>query len=243
MKRFFPDLRERSKASELMDSPSGEERRLRNTLRQLSLINLLFTRSRALLKRSLLADMRRAPQRAYTLLDLGAGGCDLPVWLARVCRRRGLRLRITALELDSRAVAYAREKCRNFPEIEITQGSALALDGFPACDYIFSNHLLHHLTDAQIPPLLDLVARKARRGFLLNDLRRSAWAYWGFTLTTGWWAHDSFAFYDGRLSILKGFTPGEMNALLARCAAREQIRLSTVFPARMVLTRTSASPV
>ena len=234
---------ERAEAPELMDMPETDNRKLLNTLRQFRLTNLLFSRSRALLTRTLLADMRQAPGRAYTLLDLGAGSCDLPLWFLQTCRQHGLKIRITGLELDARTAAFAREQCRAFPEIEIIEGSALDLAALPAYDYVFSNHFLHHLAAAQIPAFLDLVAQKTKRRFLLNDLRRSGWAYWGFTLFAGVWAHDSFTFYDGRLSIQKSFTLPEMRALVTRSTASERMTLQTVFPARLILTGTGTEMI
>ena len=235
LKFLFPDLRERAQEQELMDLPDSSGKKLFNTLRQFSFSNFWLSRARRLLTRIVLADMRREPARPYTLLDLGAGSCDLPRWLLRICEKQGLKIRITCLELDPRTAAYAREKCRPFPAIEVLEGSALSLASFPAYDYIFANHFLHHLPSEQIPSLLDQVARKTRRRFLLNDIRRSRWAYLGFTFFAGLWARNSFTFYDGRLSIRKGFTPGEMQALLARSLAGGRTKLLLLPPARVAL--------
>jgi hypothetical protein len=235
LKFFFPDLRERAQTPELMDLPEAEEQKLFNTLRQFTLSNFLFSRARGLMRKYFLADMRRDPQRIYTLLDLGSGACDLSLWFLRECTRQNLKIRITCLEIHSTTVAYARKKCQAFPEIEIREGSALDLSSLPPHDYIFANHFLHHLAPEQIPALLDQLAPKTKRCFLLNDIRRSYWAYWGFTLLASIWAHNSFTLKDGRLSIQKGFTLAEIWSLLARCAAREQIKVLTLFPARIVL--------
>jgi hypothetical protein len=236
LKLFFPDLKDRSSAPELMDLPDSSELKLFNTLRQFTFSNFLLSRSRTLMKKYFLADMLRAPERTYTLLDLGAGACDLPLWFCRACSRRHLKIQITCLELDPRTAAFAREKCRRQPLIQVVEGSALDLNSLPAHDYVFSNHFLHHLSAAQIPLLLEQMAHKTKRRFVLNDIRRSRWAYAGFTLLAGLGAYNSFTFYDGRLSIRKAFTPAEMQTLIAHCQARARISLTRYFPVRLVLS-------
>ena len=65
-----------------MDLPDSDPARLEATLRQFSWINRLLTGARRLLERTVLEDIRRRPGPC-TLLDVGAGGADLALWLAR----------------------------------------------------------------------------------------------------------------------------------------------------------------
>jgi len=120
---FFPDITTRSDEPELMDRMDSDEKKLIHSIEQLKLLNFLFTGSRSLMKTYFFTDMMRCPREEYTLLDIGAGGCDLAVWFLQFTKKKKLNLRLTCLDYDERIVAYARKKCQDFPEIEILKAS------------------------------------------------------------------------------------------------------------------------
>jgi len=225
---FFASFDRRADEEELMDLPDGDEAHLFRTLDQFHDINRLFSRVRGLLKRTVLADMR--PGTQYHLVDLGAGACDIPVWLLHEAKRRGLSLEVTAVDADPRVVRYAEERYGDHPGLNILQADALDLDTLAPFDYLFANHFLHHLPDAALPPLIADAHRLARRGFVFSDLRRSPWSYLGFSLFARVY-RDSFARADGLLSIRKGFTPAEWTVL----GGRTPTRVRTAFPGRVQL--------
>jgi len=68
---FFSSFSQRATGDEQMDSPESDPDQLFRTLDQFHQINLLFSRVRGLLKRTILRDM--TPGTSYHLLDLGAG--------------------------------------------------------------------------------------------------------------------------------------------------------------------------
>jgi 2-polyprenyl-3-methyl-5-hydroxy-6-metoxy-1,4-benzoquinol methylase len=231
--RLFPDLRERYAGPELMDLPDASEKKLINTLRQFYLLNILFTRSHRLIEKYILADMLRSPGKTYELLDLGAGGCDIAIWLLKRCQRLGLNVRITCLDYDPRIVKYARENCRAYPEIEVIEATVQDLEKLPPYDYVFANHLLHHLPSEEWRTLIAAVARQTRKIFLLNDIRRSYWAYAGYALFAGLFMHQSFAFVDGLLSIRKGISVDEMREAVTASGHKKNITIGTILPARV----------
>ena len=80
----------RSGEKELMDDPGADENRLLATVEQFGAINRLVSRSRTLISRYILDDAARRGLVEYTVLDLGAGGCDIAEWLVDAAKRRGL---------------------------------------------------------------------------------------------------------------------------------------------------------
>ena len=231
--RLFPDLRERYAGPELMDLPDVNEKKLINTIRQFSLLNILFTRSRRLIKKYILADMLQSPERTYEFLDLGAGGCDIAIWLLNRCKLLGLDIRITCLDYDLRIVKYAREKCRGYNEIRVIELSVAELDKLAPYDYVFANHLLHHLSSEQWPVLIATLIRQTRKIFLLNDIRRSYWSYAGYAFFAGMFMHNSLAFVDGLLSIRKGISVQEMRRAVSACGHKNNITIGSILPARV----------
>lgn len=242
MKPFFPDMRHRNTTlRELMDLADADPELLLRTIRQFDWINLLVSASRGLIRRHFFAVMEREPARTYNLLDLGAGGCDIAVWAAAEAVRRGLKLEITALDSDTRIFPVARQAIRNHPGIRLLEGNALDLRRLGDFDFVFSNHFLHHLGWDEIRLLLEQVIPRTRLAFVMNDLKRSRWAYLGGTLLIGLLARRSFAFHDGRLSIRRGFLAEELKRFVADNFPDIPIRVRETFPARIVLVHTKRS--
>ncbi len=233
---FFPDFSKRILEAELMDSSECDEMRLFKSFEQMVFINRFFSRSRFLLKRYLIPDMLRDPSREYHLLDLGAGGCDLPVWFLSHTQKIGLRVRVTCLDFDPRALRFAKQKYGHIPRLHFQEGAASLLEtqNFQA-DYIFANHFLHHLPPDAIPSLIRSIHHQSKRGFLLNDLCRSLFSYFAYTVFAGLFFHRSFTFHDGRLSIRRGFLKNEVKEWIEILGLKNQIHCSSYFPGRLIL--------
>ncbi len=231
---FFPDITTRSDEPELMDRLDSNEEKLIRTVEQFKLLNFLFTCSRSLMKTYFYTDMMRCPGEKYTLLDIGAGGCDLALRFLQFTKKKKITLRLTCLDSDPRIITYARQKCQNFPEIEILQSSAHDLAQLPDFDYIFANHFLHHLSFNDIRKIIPQIYRKTKKAFLLNDLKRSRISYAGYTIFTGLFLHNSFLFNDGRLSIKKGFTYKELETIVENFS-NPNIAILKKIPSRLIL--------
>ena len=238
--KLVPNLSTRLHTHELMDESDADEERLRRTIGQFGVLNALFSRSRFLMRRYFFSVMEAEPGRAWTLLDIGAGGCDLDRWFVTRARRKGIRVSVTAVDHDARIVPWAREACAAFPEITVLEGDALEIDRLGRFDFVFSNHTLHHLGDPDIERVLELVSRSAARAVVLNDLARSIWAYIGYSIFTGLFVHRSFAFYDGRLSIRRGFAREELEAMASRVDSGAYSVVG-VRPARLAIVKTAKS--
>jgi 2-polyprenyl-3-methyl-5-hydroxy-6-metoxy-1,4-benzoquinol methylase len=234
---FFPDMRHRNTTDkEKMDRADADVDQLLRTIRQFQWINVLFSASRRLLREHFFPVMEQDPKRVYTLLDVGAGGCDIATWVAREARSRGLKLDITALDNDPRILPIACRSARDWPEIRILEGNALDFSELGSFDFIFSNHFLHPLDWDEIRIFLRQVLARTRLGFVMNDLMRSRMAYLGCTVLLGLSARRSFAFHDGRLSIRRGFLPGELRDFATRNFPNARIQVVETFPARVVLS-------
>ena len=233
---FFPDMRLRNTSDkEKLELADVDLNRFRRTIRQFKLINNLFSASSRLLREHFFSIMEQDPDRIYTLLDVGAGGCDIAIWVAREARQRGLKLNITALDNDKRILPIAFQAIRDYPEIRIVEGNALELSRLGSFDFVFSNHLLHHLAWDDIKIFLDTILAQTRIAFVMNDLKRSNWAYLGFTIFSGLVTRRSYHFHDGRLSIRRAFLPEELRNFICNNFPDRAIRVVETYPARVVL--------
>lgn len=209
-----------------MDDPDCDPVRLHNTYVQFALVNRLVSGWERVFRRYL------APRlaRGSTVLDVGCGGGDLARRLARWGERRGTPLRITAVDPDPRALAFARTRPVAGVRYLEVDAEELANDG-RRFDCVISNHVLHHLPADRITGFLELSGQLSAGLALHNDLRRHAAAWLAFSLTRPFFLR-SFIVEDGLRSIRRSFTPDELRDLLP-----SGWRVDTLAPFRNLVVR------
>lgn len=238
------DFSTRATDDELMDRPDSPAPLLGNTLRQFRWINRMLTPCHRLLRRHVLGRMRCDRGRAWTMLDIGSGACDLPLWLVDRCRRERIDLTVTCIDHDPRIVEFARRCVVDHPEITVACGDALSLAKIApgSWDFIFSNHFLHHLSTPQIANCLRQVVRACRVQCIMSDLVRSRLSYALYTAAAGAFLRNSFAYDDGRLSIRKSLTTREAQLLVAGDPLLADLHVRSMFPGHLVfLSRSCAA--
>ena len=234
------DFGQRWHGTELMDDPACDAMALCRTVDQFASLNRLVSRYRHILSRWVLDDMACADaHRTWHLADLGAGGCDIAVWVLRAARRRGLRLRVTAVDADPRIIDHARRRHGEEVGLDIRLGDMKDMTVLGPVDYLFANHVLHHLSDAAIPEMLAHMHAVARRRWVVSDLLRSRWAYAGFRIL-GLLYRRSFTSEDGLRSIRRGFTPRELRRHLQAVDLERSTILREYVPARLCLVGASS---
>jgi 2-polyprenyl-3-methyl-5-hydroxy-6-metoxy-1,4-benzoquinol methylase len=152
----------------------------------------------------------------HTLLDIGAGGGDVARALARLARRDGVTLSVTAIDPDPRAAAYVR----GLPAtdgVEYRQcSSADLVEEGATFDFVISNHVLHHLSPSEFGAVLADSEHLARRAIIHSDIRRTRLGYVLYGIVTGLLFHRSFVREDGLISIRRSFLPDELRRVLPR---------------------------
>lgn len=231
---MLPDFANRALIPELMDNPDCDEIKLFRTLQQFSLINRQVARYRTILKQWVIADMLKSPERSYHLVDMGAGGCDIDVWLLKAARKRGLKLRISACDIDPRIIDYARSAYGHTPGLHIRKENLLDDSFTEPVDYVFANHFLHHLTDEEIIRLIRQWQPRVRRNLIFSDLLRSKASYLGFSALSLLY-RNSFARTDGLISIQRGFHPEELNTVANSSRINGDFSTHRLLPGRVVL--------
>lgn len=214
-----------------MDDQHADPVMLDRTYERFPLINAVVSRWRAVYRREIRPRARRRPIR---LLDVGAGGGDVSRALAAWSRRDGLKVAVTALDADARAIAWARSRGSGV-EYRCAHTSELAEAG-EEFDLVISNHLLHHLGSDELATVLrDSVALVPDGGLIMHrDIERSRFAYLGFSVGTWPFARnllaDSFIRPDGLTSIRRAYTASELASV-----APSGWQVRRAFPARLEL--------
>lgn len=144
--------------------------------------------------------------KGLTVLDVGSGSGDIPG--ALVGRLPG-GATVLALDRDPTAVALARRSGLN-----VVRGDALRLPFADASiDLVTAVKFAHHFSGPALDRLLAEAARVARRRVLVLDIRRHWLAYFGFVAWSRVFTRNRLVRYDGPLSVLRGFTAGELAGL------------------------------
>ena len=220
---------------EVMDDPRCDPVGLERTYAAFDTVNRVVSGWRQVYTRDLRPWLIR-PDGA-TLLDIGCGGGDVARHLARWARRDGLKLRITAIDADARAIAYATEQP---PEPGVTYRQALSSDlrtEGQHFDLVISNHLLHHLSGPELTALLADTEALCTGLAVHGDIERHPLAYAVFRAATARTFPGSFIHVDGLRSIRRSYTHAELAAVAPPgWAARRQ------FPFRNLLTWHSGEP-
>ena len=203
-------LRERAAhAVEQMDLPGCDPDKLDRTYAQFALVNRAVSGWRGIYLSQLRPRLRQGAPA--TLLDIGCGGGDVPVMLSRWAARDRLRLEITAIDPDPRASRFAAERHQG-SGVRFRQATAADLAGEgQSFDLVVSNHVLHHLSEDELPVFLAESAGLCHGRVIHNDLRRSPAAYAlffaGALPFTG-----SYIRQDGLTSIRRSYTDVELQA-------------------------------
>ncbi len=205
-----------TRVRELMDDPDCDPVMLATTLRRFETVNRLVS-GWGRIYRSRLAPALAALGRPARVLDLGCGGGDLVVRLARLARRDGLDVHWLGADPDARALEVATRSADHRIAFRAADAAELLAAG-ERFDAVISNHVLHHLGD----DLASFAAesRRLSHGVVLHgDIARSRRAYALYAVGITPLAPGSFLRTDGLRSIRRSFTPTELADELAVAAS------------------------
>jgi ubiquinone/menaquinone biosynthesis C-methylase UbiE len=181
-----------------------------------------------------------------TMLDVGTGAADIPLALIDAWRRRGRRLRVLGTDrrpevLGAAVLAIPRLAATDEIELHVADGRSLP---YPdrSFDVVHTSLVVHHFEPDAAVALLRELARVARLGIVVNDLRRSRAAYLGAWLIAHLGTRNRLTRHDGPLSVRRAYTPDELSALLAAAGVHEVRRFRGPFGHRWSIAAVAAGP-
>lgn len=207
----------RSRQHEVLDRAdvSGELRK--RSHRDIALSNAVLGGSRAL---ALALDIafRRLDRRALTLLDVGSGAGATLRLAHRRAQRHGIALAGVGLDLNEQLAAGCAVTGGG------VCGSALALPFTDrAFDVAVCSLLLHHFAGEELCLAVRELSRVTRGMVIVHDLRRSFVAAAGLWLASFPLAFHPVSRHDGVVSVLRGFTRGELTTLVRGSAGVDPV--------------------
>lgn len=223
----------RSRQDEQMDAPDLDPAVYEKVLHDLARVNrVTFTAWPTL------AFFNRAigDARTFRLMDVGFGDGDVLRAVARWARRRGIAAELVGVDLNEKSVKAARDATP--PDMAIDYRAGDYADQAGPFDFVVSSQVAHHMTDPQLLAFLRYMEAEARRGWLICDLHRLAFSYWGFPLLARLLMVHRIVREDGRLSIARSFRKGEWEVYLREAQIDpEKVRIVRRFASRLCVER------
>ena len=220
----------RRPSRELLDDPEFPPEGIEPYFEDLELVNRLWGNARMLadhLEPHLSSNGSRC-----TILDVGAGSGKLASDLASRLSRRDRRVRVLAVDVQWRHLAAGR--ARNGTPADSVAADAFELP-FPddSADWIVSTLFLHHFSPEENTRLLREIARVARLGFAMMDIRRHRLPLSFFRLAGRLALGNGASLQDGVASVHQSYTVEEAREIARR--AVPGARVKRVFPFRLLV--------
>ena len=154
--------------------------------------------------------------RCATLLDVGTGTADIPAAARVIAAKRGVTLR--TIGFDSSEVLLLRYRDR---QSGVVRGDALRLPfRDKSIDIVMCSQVLHHFREPEAVQLIREMNRVARARVVISDIRRSWIAAGGLWMASFLLGFHSVSRHDGVVSVMRGFVPQELSALVASATGR-----------------------
>lgn len=199
------DTSKRSEAPEIMDDFFMEGEILRDALDKIAGINRLLGGNKVTLQGvKQLINMDSAQE--ISILDVGCGNGDMLRTLADYAAKNQLKFRLTGIDANAFTIGHARKLSEGYDNIQYQCVDIFeTIQQSDAYDIILCTLTLHHFKDQEIINLLKQFHKKAHAGIVINDLHRSALAYYLFTALCFVFRLNKMSKEDGLVSILRGF--------------------------------------
>jgi len=207
------DLKLRSDQKEILDEWQGDTHELECVLKDISRVNRILG-GNSITVNAVIKLIQEHPKESYTILDLGCADGNMLRQIAIAARKQHINLNLIGIDLNRDALTIAEKASVDFPEIVYHAKDILSSDfSNLSCDIVVTTLTMHHFKYPEILNFAQQFTRIASIGVVINDLHRSALAYYlfkGFSLI---FIKTKVAKIDGLTSIRRGFLKSELLAL------------------------------
>lgn len=219
---------QRSSRKEIMDNLNGAGPDWQQALRELKVINKLLGGNSLTIKGIEHFIRQAGPgangqyiQQKLHIADIGCGGGDMMLVIARWARHHKIQLRLLGVDANPHIIEYARKNTAAYPEIEYLRSDIFS-ESFKAreFDIVSCTLFTHHFTDEQLVRLLASLNSQVRLGVVVNDLHRHPLAYYSIKAITRLISRSHMVKHDAPVSVLRAFSRKDWESILQRAGIR-----------------------
>jgi ubiquinone/menaquinone biosynthesis C-methylase UbiE len=209
---------QRRRGHEILDDPEVDDDVRARSLADVARSNVMFGGSHAV-QAELATVLGVTGVQSMSLLDVGTGIGDIPALATKSWRARGLTL--TAYGIDIRPSILREARALGIVPI---CADALALPiASKSVDIVICSQTLHHFEATEAVAVLRELDRVARERVIVSDIRRSWLAAAGIWLASYPLGFHPVSRHDGVVSVLRGFTTGELSQLIQRATKQTPV--------------------
>jgi SAM-dependent methyltransferase len=199
----------RRRGYEILDSPDVDDAVRARSLADIARSNTMFGGWRAV-QAELAAVLDSSKAHRVSVLDVGTGIGDIPALATETWSARGLTITTFGVDISVSALREARAG-----GLIPVCADALALPlASKSVDIAICSQTLHHFETRDALVVLSELDRVARERVIVSDIRRSWLAAAGIWLASYPLRFHPVSRHDGVVSVLRGFTPGELRLLV-----------------------------
>ncbi len=229
-------LEKRSEEVEIMDDLAISGEVVDQTLRELDTINRLLGGNQI----SISAFKKMVSGNSqFTFTDLGCGGGDIMMAMARWSRKKKLDASYIGIDANPNIINYARKNASHYPEVRFEAINILS-ESFRSLkpDIIHCCLFTHHFSNQELVSLLRQFRQQARLGVIINDLHRHSLAYWSIKILTRVFSRSSMVRNDAAVSVARGFKRNELKQILLEAGIQQyQLRWKWAFRWKLIFYR------
>ena len=210
----MPDFRKRSYEPETMDDLNMEGEELASTLVQIANVNKWLGGIAVVLDGLKKILKSHDKKDLIKIADFGCGGGEILREIALWARKKNYKVELVGYDANAFTIEYAQEQSKSFSELRFEK---LNIFEFKAIENEFDICLcslfLHHFNEEEIAQIIGKLYRSSSKAVLINDLQRSALAYYLFKFVTFTLNASKMVRNDGLLSIRKSFRKNELKSI------------------------------
>ena len=189
---------------EILDDFSIRDERIDSALKELKIINS-FLGGNGISREGIKIFYTRA--NALTILDVGSGASDI---LLKIKKKLN-NLNIYCLDMNLRASIYLK---KHSTDAKVICGDVLNLPFHTPFDIIHASLFFHHFKEEEIKRIIISLLKLCNKGIVINDLRRSIFAWLGIKILTTLFSRSKEVKNDGLLSVKRGFIKKDWTEIL-----------------------------
>ena len=154
------------------------------------------------------------PGETLKVLDLGCASGDVAAGVHKELRRRGFAADLQGWDISPTSVSLATNnhaKTGKSGSISFKLGNALDADvQADQFDVVYCSLFLHHFDQSAASQIIATMRRLARRGWIVDDLIRSALGYWIAQFGCRTLSRSKIVHFDGPQSVRAAFSVEEI---------------------------------
>ncbi len=211
-------FKNRSYEEEIMDDLDASGPIIPQTLKELEIINQRLG-GNYVTTNGLDQLMPESPTKKLKIADLGCGGGDILMLVAKWAKKRGYDVELVGFDANPHIIDYAKENCKEFSEITFAVQDIFSEEfKNQKFDVILCTLFTHHFHEDDLIRIFKQFKKQSILGVIINDLHRHWLAYYSIKLLTTLFSKSEMVKNDGPLSVKRAFKKVELEQIMMSAA-------------------------